>query len=54
LARKLSESGGPNRLALEQELQDRVADLYGLTAEERKIVAGLTPAAAAAPAEEDE
>jgi hypothetical protein len=54
IAKMLSWPTEPNRLALEQELQDRVAALYGLTAEERKIVAGLTPATqTAAPGEDD-
>jgi hypothetical protein len=35
-------SGDPGEL--EAELNDRVAHLYGLTAEEKKIVAGLMPA----------
>src|SRR5262249_9113866 len=47
IAIRLSNPDEPKRLELEQELQDRVAALYGLTAEERKIVSGLTPAATA-------
>ncbi|MCX7017264.1 MAG: hypothetical protein NTW86_32660, partial [Candidatus Sumerlaeota bacterium] len=38
LAEALSSDDCPNRLALEAELNDRVAALYGLTAEERKII----------------
>jgi hypothetical protein len=44
IAESLSTPGVKDVLSLEQELQDRVATLYGLTAEERKIVAGLMPA----------
>jgi len=54
ISTKLSQPTEPNRLELEQELQDRVAALYGLTAEERKIVAGLTPVTEAFAPEEDE
>lgn len=39
LAEALSSENCANRLALEAELNDRVAALYGLTPEERKIVA---------------
>lgn len=45
LAEALSEKDCPNRLTLEAELNDRVAHLYGLTAEEKKIVNGMLPAA---------
>lgn len=45
LAEALSEKDCPNRLTLEAELNDRVAHLYGLTAEEKKIVEGILPAA---------
>jgi hypothetical protein len=45
LAEALSAESCPNRLALEAELNDRVAHLYGLTAEEQKIVNGILPAA---------
>jgi hypothetical protein len=44
ISEKLSLPATPNRLALEQELQDRVAALYRVTEEERKIMAGLLPA----------
>jgi hypothetical protein len=44
LSERLSHGSEPNRMALEQELQDRVAALYGLTAEERKIAAGMAKA----------
>ena len=54
LTERLADPSATSRLVLEQELQDRVTALYGLTAEERKIVAGLTPAPAAGePDEED-
>ena len=43
LAEALSSDDCPNCLALEAELNDRVAALYGLTAEERKIISGLAP-----------
>jgi hypothetical protein len=39
--------------SLEAELNDRVAHLYGLTAEEQKIVAGILPATPDGPAEEE-
>ncbi len=45
LAEALSAETCPNRLALEAELNDRVAHLYGLTAEEQKIVNGILPVA---------
>lgn len=45
LAEALSSDRCPNRPALEAELNDRVARLYGLTPEEQKIVEGILPAA---------
>lgn len=44
LAEALSAESCPNRLALEAELNDRVAHLYGLTPEDQKIVNGILPA----------
>ena len=44
LAEALSETECPNRVDLEGELNDRVARLYGLTAEEKKIVDSILPA----------
>jgi adenine-specific DNA-methyltransferase len=41
LAERLSEEHCPDRLTLETELNDRVAFIYGLTAEELRIVEGL-------------
>ena len=45
IAKELSNPDSLSRLSLEAELNDRVAALYGLTAEERKMVAGRMPAA---------
>jgi hypothetical protein len=52
LAEMLSNETEPNRLALEQELQDRVSALFGLTSDERKIVAGLAPTTQTAQSEQ--
>lgn len=54
LAETLSAEQCSNRLALEAELNDRVAQLYGLTPEEKKIVEGILPTAAIESEEEYE
>ena len=54
LAEALSSESCPTRLYLEAELNDRVAALYGLTPEERKIIAASSPQKSATTDEKDE
>ncbi len=54
LAEQLSSNSCPNRLGLEAELNDRVASLYGLTAEERKLLAKRGTAGRSAPLGEED
>lgn len=53
LADALSEEECPNRFELEAEVNDRVAHLYGLTEEEKKIVHSILPAENSGEREDD-